>query len=261
MVHHVHSPAERDTEHGWRNVRNNLVQNLSLRGASRLITVSGSLEQQLLNRGFAAARIRQIPNGVPVGDRLRCRYVPGQELTIGMIALFRPRKGIEVLLESMARLRAANAHVLLRAVGPFETPDYERSVHALTRQLGLEGSVTWTGFTSDIGAEFKQMHLFVLPSLFGEGMPMVVLEAMAAGLPVVSTRVEGVPQVVRHGQDGLLAEPGDTQGLTNALLRFVQGEANAEAMGDSGWSRQRECFSDVSMAASVAAVYTDVLQL
>jgi glycosyltransferase involved in cell wall biosynthesis len=88
-----------------------------------------------------------------------------------------------------------------------------------------------------------------------------VLEAMAAGLPVVSTRVEGVPQVVRHGQDGLLAEPSDTQGLTDALLRFVQGEVNAEAMGDSGWNRQRESFSDVSMAASVAAVYRDVLNL
>jgi glycosyltransferase involved in cell wall biosynthesis len=261
MVHHVHSPAERDTEHGWRNVRNNLVQNMSLRGASRLITVSGSLEQQLLGRGFAPERIRQIPNGVPVGDRLRRKYTPGQELVIGTIALFRPRKGIEVLLESMARLRAANVQVHLRAVGPFETPDYERFVHTLTRQLGLEGSVTWTGFTSDIGAEFRQMHLFVLPSLFGEGMPMVVLEAMAAGLPVVSTRVEGVPQVVRHGQDGLLAEPSDTQGLTDALLRFVQGEVNAEAMGDSGWNRQRESFSDVSMAASVAAVYRDVLNL
>ena len=88
---------------------------------------------------------------------------------------------------------------------------------------------------------------------------MVVLEAMAAGLPVVSTRVEGIPQVVRHGQDGLLAEPGDAQGLADALLKVARGEVNTEALGDSGWRRQREHFSDVSMAARVAAVYREVL--
>jgi glycosyltransferase involved in cell wall biosynthesis len=259
MVHHVHSPSERDTEDGWRTIRNSLSEKFSLRGASRLITVSSSLEEHLRRRGFAAGRICQVPNGVPICEQMRRNYAPGEELTLGMVALFRPRKGIEVLLDAMARLQRANVPSRLHAVGPFETPEYERSVLDLTRRLGLDQSVTWAGFRSDIRAEFRRMHLFVLPSLFGEGMPMVVLEAMAAGLPVVSTRVEGIPQVVRHGQDGLLAEPGDPQGLADALLRFARREASAETMGESGWRRQREHFSDLSMAAGVAAVYRDVL--
>jgi len=196
---------------------------------------------------------------VPVSERLRRGYQPGEELTVGMIALFRPRKGVEVLLQAMARLHGDGARVRLHAVGPFETPEYQRSVLELSSTLGLENFVTWTGFRSDMSAEFRHMHLFALPSLYGEGMPMVVLEAMAAGLPVVSTRVEGIPEVVRDGRDGLLAEPDDPAGLAAALLRFVRGEADAAVMGDSGWQRQRDNFSDKSMARGVAAVYRELL--
>ena len=88
---------------------------------------------------------------------------------------------------------------------------------------------------------------------------MVVLEAMAAGLPVVSTRVEGIPQVVRHGQDGVLVEPGNAMELAGALASIAHGELSTDAMGDSGWVRQRTHFSDESMAAQVAAVYREVL--
>jgi glycosyltransferase involved in cell wall biosynthesis len=238
-----------------------LVEKFSLRGARRLIAVSTSLERSLLAHGFSAGRVRRIANGVPTGDRLRRKYRPGEELSIGMIALFRPRKGIEMLLEAMARVQASGARVHLHAVGPFETPEYERSVLEFARRLAIESSITWAGFRSDIAAEFKRMHLFVLPSLYGEGMPMVVLEAMAAGLPIVSTTVEGIPEVVRQGLDGLLVKPGDPAELADALLRFVRGEADAEAMGNSGWQRQRDSFSDVSMAKGVAAVYHEVLDL
>ncbi len=259
MVHHVHSPAELDTEQGWRNVRNNLVEKFSLRGARRLIAVSGSLEERLRERGFAADRICQIPNGVPIAERSRRPYQPGQELTIGMIALYRPRKGVEVLLEAMKRLRDAGVSTRLHAVGPFETPAYQQAILDLAGKLGLAQHITWVGFTSDVASEFRHMQLFALPSLYGEGMPMVVLEAMAAGLPIVSTRVEGIPQVVRDGVDGLLAEAASAEQLANALQRFVRGEVDSEVMGDSGWHRQRENFSDLSMATGVARVYRQVL--
>jgi glycosyltransferase involved in cell wall biosynthesis len=159
----------------------------------------------------------------------------------------------------MGRLRDAGVPVRLHAVGPFETPVYQESVIALARSLGLQDAVTWAGFRSDVAAEFRRMHVFVLPSLFGEGMPMVVLEAMAAGLPVVSTRVEGIPEVVRDGQDGLLAAPGNVEELSATLLRIARGEVDAAALGDSGRQRQRERYSDESMAAGIAKVYREVL--
>ena len=160
----------------------------------------------------------------------------------------------------IVRSASTGVPVRLHAVGPFATPDYERSVRQLTASLGLEPDVTWAGFQSDITSQFARMHLFVLPSLFGEGLPMVLLEAMAAGLPVVSTRVEGIPQLVRNDRDGLLVEPGNVSALANALLLFARGHVNREAMGDSGWQRQREHFSDISMGAGVAKIYREVLQ-
>ncbi|MCP4001719.1 MAG: glycosyltransferase family 4 protein [Gammaproteobacteria bacterium] len=259
MIHHVHSPSQRDTEEGWRNLRNSTVEKLSLQKASKLIPVSKSLQQYLLDKGYKENRIHTVCNGVPLQNKIRKPYIAGEELVIGTVALFRPRKGIEVLLQALARMQRAGHKVKLHAVGPFETPEYQDSILQLVSELGLEQQVTWTGFTSDVINEFQQMHLFVLPSLFGEGMPMVVLEAMAAGLPVISTHVEGIPEVVRDGQEGLLTEPGSIPDLVAALLRITNGEASPTALGNNGQQRQQKEFSDIAMAKGVAAVYQEVL--
>ena len=88
---------------------------------------------------------------------------------------------------------------------------------------------------------------------------MVVLEAMAAGLPVVSTFVEGIPEVIDDGQEGLLVEPGNVGQLAKALAELVGDKIDVEKMGDAGRRRQQETFSDLSMARGVAAVYDEVL--
>src|SRR5208337_4438560 len=110
--------------------------------------------------------------------------------------------GLEVLLEALSQMRDRGLPVRLRAVGSFETPEYERHVRQLAGQLNLDSMIDWAGFARDIDGELARMDLFVLPSLFGEGLPMVVLEAMAAGLPVVATAVPGLPEAVRDGVEG-----------------------------------------------------------
>ena len=118
----------------------------------------------------------------------------------------------------------------------------------------------WTGFTRDVTAELLKMDLLVLPSLFGEGLPMVVLEAMAAGVPVVATRVAGTAEAVRHGRDGLVVEPGDAGQLAAAIAELVEGRQDWAAMRFSAIERQAACFSDRVMAQGVAAVYNGLLQ-
>jgi glycosyltransferase involved in cell wall biosynthesis len=209
--------------------------------------------------GFAAERVQYVANGVPAID-LPARILPTQQWTLGVAALFRPRKGIEVLLEALAVLRSNNCPVTLRAVGPFETLAYEREVMQLVEKLGVSDAITWTGFTQDIASELAQMDLFVLPSLFGEGLPMVVLEAMAAGLPVVASHVEGVPEAIRHRQEGLLVEPGSVSQLVLAIESLLEGEELAYLdLSRSAHQRHAESFSDHHMAAKVAAVYDDML--
>ena len=99
----------------------------------------------------------------------------------------------------------------------------------------------------------------MLPSLFGEGLPMVVLEAMAAGVPVVASRVEGVPEAVVHRETGLLVEPDSVSQLASAIRQFIDGEVDYAAMSRNGRERHAERFSDVAMARNVADVYRDVL--
>jgi glycosyltransferase involved in cell wall biosynthesis len=259
MVCHVHSPALRDTTHGLRNRVNALVERWGLGGASRLIAVSQSLGRYLEALGFDPSKARVVPNGVPVCEGALPRTRPHDRWTLGTVALFRPRKGIEVLLEALAILKQERLPVRLRAVGPFETAPYKAAIKARAARLGLSDSIEWSGLCADVNTQLAQMDLFVLPSLFGEGLPMVVLEAMAAGVPVVATRVEGVPEAVRDAREGVLARPGDPGDLARSIGRVICGDLDWAELRAGARVRQAEMFSDRAMAAGVAGVYNELL--
>ncbi|TWU30065.1 glycosyltransferase [Bythopirellula polymerisocia] len=260
LVYHVHSPTGKDSTRWLQNVVNAKLEHWLLRRASRLITVSPSLQELMISQGFAPQKISYVPNGVP-GVEEFSRTRPTGQWTLGMAALFRPRKGIEVLLEALDLLRADGHDVRLRAIGPFETHGYQCEVMGIAEKLGITGLITWTGFVSDIHAELRKVDLFVLPSLFGEGLPMVVLEALAAGVPVVASAVEGIPSAVRQGVDGLLVEPGNATGLAAAIGEIVRDDSpfDYESLCRHARSQHSANFSASAMAGSVAQVYREIL--
>ncbi len=90
-------------------------------------------------------------------------------------ALFRPRKGLEILIEALAHLVSQGKQIRLHAIGEFETPEYEAEIMSLVHLHEVERYIEWVGFVDDITVEFSCMDLFILPSLYGEGLPMVVL--------------------------------------------------------------------------------------
>jgi glycosyltransferase involved in cell wall biosynthesis len=102
------------------------------------------------------------------------------------------------------------------------------------------------------------MQIMVLPSQFGEGLPMVVLEAMAVGLPVIASKVEGIPEAIRDGQDGLFFTPNNPQELASQIQQLVKNRVLWAEISQSAWQRQRSEFSDRSMAARVASVYDEL---
>lgn len=259
MVHHVHSPTMADTESAGRNRVNALIERASMVGVRRLVAVSNSLHDYLLREGFAEPRIRVVHNGVPTPGPLPERAAPVSPWVVGIAALFRPRKGLEVLLEACALLADRGCHLRLLAVGGFETPAYEAEIRALAIRLGVLPMIEWTGFVSDVHEQMRRMDLFVLPSLFGEGLPMVVLEAMAAGVPVVATQVEGTPEAIQSGRDGVIVRPGDAESLAQGILDIMAGKLDWSSLRASAYARQQGEFSDISMAAGVAAVYREVL--
>ncbi|MBN2022275.1 MAG: glycosyltransferase [Pirellulales bacterium] len=273
LVYHLHSPTSRDSTRRVRNAVNALAERLGLPRASAVIAVSESLAEYARRLGVPEGRIHVVHNGVP-GYEGECKgdipifadakigtvpaKMPGT-WTLGTVALFRPRKGTEVLLDALAKLRGEGLPVRLLAVGGFETPEYERAIESQVERLGLRDAIEWIGFTEDVNVELARMDVFVLPSLFGEGLPMVVLEAMAAGVPVVATRVEGIPETIRDGRDGLVVEPGDADALAQALARVVRGEIDVAPLRQSALARHAEHFSARRMAEGVAEVYDRVL--
>jgi len=260
MVYHVHSPTARNTTRPVLNRIAATVERWSLAGVAHLITVSESLARHMKSQGFARQKITVVYNGVPALARLPERSCPQGHWNIGVVALFRPRKGIEVLLQALATLKQQGVRFTLHAIGDFEDCDYQRQMKRSAAELGLTDNVQWHGFVQDVNAELARLDMLVLPSLFGEGLPMVVLEAMAAGVPVVATDVEGIGEAIRHGQEGILVPPGDPLSLANGIRLLTSGAISWTALRVAAWRRQQEMFSDRSMAAGVAAVYRRVLR-
>ncbi len=259
LIYHVHSPVGRDCDRKWKNYFNTMFEKWSLRRVTKMICVSNSLHGYMKGLGHSVEKLEVVQNGVPVVEDIPERNAPDKHWTIGTMALFRPRKGTEVLLEAMAKLKEIGLDVHLRAVGPFETPEYKAEIMYLVGKLGLENSITWTGFQKNINRELQQMDMFVLPSLYGEGLPMVVLESMACGVPVVASRVEGIPEAIRDDIDGLIFEPGNAEDLANKLSSVIRKPECWGPMRMSALERQRSKLSDVNMARLVGRVYDGVI--
>lgn len=259
LVHHVHSPTSHCTERMWRNRIVAISERVCLSRASKIVSVCESLEKRLRTRGFAAERIRTVPNGVPSKTSLQIKNTPKNEWIVGTAALFRPRKGVEVLLRALQKLKQRGIRFKFHAVGAFETGTYETSVKNSAARLGLDDRIEWKGFTDDIDDELSSMDIFVLPSLYGEGLPMVILEAMAAGLPVIATRVEGVSEVIEHGVTGVLVDHADPSLLANSIQSLITGSMDWGAIREKAHLLQGKQYSARSMAHRVAQVYDEVL--
>lgn len=259
LVYHVHSPTVNDSTRWLTNRMNAWLERISLTGVSQMICVSNSLSKHMQTQGYDPALLNIVPNGVPCHGELPPREAPKDKWILGTVALFRPRKGIEVLIEALSILRSYGDDVRIRAVGPFETPEYEEKIKELARKRDVEDAIEWVGFSSDVNAELAKMDVMVLPSLFGEGLPMVIIEAMAAGIPVIGTNVQGVPEVLTEG-NGLVAEAGCAADLSNRVRALINGEEDWTSIRENAWQRQADHFSDRSMAQGVAAVYDKVVE-
>jgi len=259
MVHHVHSPTQRDSDQILRNVVNMLSERLSISGIRQLITVSRSLAEHFVGHGFSRNMVTVVPNGVTTLGILPNRPKPIVPWVIGVVALFRPRKGLEMLIRA-ASIVSREHSIRLLLVGPFETENYKRRIRKLASELLIDTFVEWIGFTDDVNAQLRRMDIFVLPSLFGEGMPMVILEAMAAGVPVVATNVEGVPEVISSRDVGRIVPPGSPEALSAAIMAILADETDWVKIRENAYKRQQKFFSDRSMAMRVAQVYRKVLE-
>lgn len=195
-------------------------------------------------------KLRIVHCGVEPGRyRADADRAPGRDvLFIGRLAA---AKGVPVLLEAFARARAAfpDARLTLVGDGPARAALEDRC-----RALGLGDAVRFTGYLSqdEVAAELSRADLFALPS-FAEGVPVVLMEAMATGIPVLATRIAGIPELVEDGVSGRIVAPGDVEGFAGAMTALLADPAAARALGAAGRARVAAEFDIDREARKLAA--------
>lgn len=160
-------------------------------------------------------------------------------LVIGCVAHLSHEKGQETLIRATAVLRSQFPQLRVVLVG--EGAERER-LQALTRQLDLEDLVEFWGFREDADSVTYQFDIFCLVSE-SEGLSSAILAAMAAGLPIVASRVGGNPELVESGVNGFLVPAGDAEALAAALRQLLESRELREEMGRAGLQRVRESFT------------------
>lgn len=177
-----------------------------------------------------------------------------KDLVVGTVGWLLPIKGPEVLLKSMDKVWQDRSDVQLVFVGKGEL---EEELKAETFQRGVSEKVKFLGWRDDVPEIMPVFDLFALPSL-NEGMGRVLVEAMAAGKPVVASNVGGIPDLVHHGQNGFLVEPGDVNGLAAAIGKLLVDDNLRREMGKRGQAMAHN-FSEGKMVEKIDALYASLL--
>ncbi|SEO34992.1 Glycosyltransferase involved in cell wall bisynthesis [Salinihabitans flavidus] len=167
-------------------------------------------------------------------------------------------KGIAVLLEALATLRESHPDLHLTLIG--DGPE-RVALEGRARQLGVKGCVTFAGYRSqdEVAGTLRGSDLLVLPS-FAEGVPVVLMEAMAAGLPVVATQVAGVSELVEDGVSGRLVPPGDAGALADAIDTILRDPEEAVRLGQAGRAKVQAEFTVKAEAAWLSRLMTGYLE-
>jgi len=228
-----------------------------LQHADFVTTVSPETTQLAEQLGLGKSR-RMILNGVPAAPNFN-RQPPGKTWTLGSVGLIRPCKGIEVLIESIAILKKRNCPIRATIVGTFYTESYQQEIMQLVAKNGLTADIEFPGFTTDVPAHLKNFDLFAMPSVEPEGLPMVLLEAMAHGLPMIGSDVPGVRDAITHDSDGYIFPNKNPEALANTVQNFITGKINWLRLSKNAKSRHHEQFSAERMAQEFSEVYHNLV--
>lgn len=232
-------------------------------GYARVAAISRAVMDQLRAGGLPPERLALVPSAVDPADcaptrpraaLLQCLDFPDDALLVAVVAQLIPRKGHDVLLRAWPAIRAAcpAARLVICGIGPLR--------EALEAQVRGDASVRFTGFRPDLREWLGHVDVLVHPALT-EGLGVAVLEAQAAGVPVVASATGGLPEAVAADRSGLLVPPGEPQALATAVQQLLGDPARRAALGAGGPAHVVANFSVAAMTRGYLALYRQILGL
>jgi glycosyltransferase involved in cell wall biosynthesis len=225
-------------------------------GADRVITVCSPSSAEALAAGFSPVQVAHIPNGVDTA----C-FKPGPDTgkrgdTITFIGRLDYLKGVDVLLQALRKLIDSRIPVHLDILG--DGPERNK-LEMMSQQLGINDAVTFHGAVHGVEPYLQQATMLVLPSL-SEGMPNVVLEAMACGLPVIATRVGGIVDIIADGENGLLVDAQRPDQLYDAMKKLFTDRQLADRLGRQALKTIEQQFSIDTIVNRYSALYLALMK-
>lgn len=242
----------------------NLLDAFIVRRADKIIAVSEEIAKKMKLAGIAKGKICLIENGVnlemfttnsssqAIKESLGIKK---EVLVVGAVGSLTREKGHLYLLTAVTKVAQRLPEVIFLFVGDGrERSNLERMVF----KLGIEDKVIFAGMRKDIPEILSILDVFVLPSL-NEGLPIALLEAQAAKVPVVATRVGAIPDVVKDGVTGILIPPEDPEAIAKSIVRVLSDRKSACNMAQRGFERVRDNFSAEKMADKYLSLYQELL--
>ena len=248
------------TGESLKNIFYETLDKIWLKKFDQIVTVSDLLTDEVLKRGVKKEKVSTIYNGIDLKrfnddiapSALRKHFgIPPQCKVIGMIGRLSQQKGHVYLLEMIPHIIKQYPETVFLIVGE---GDLKTELIKKAEDLQIQKNVLFTGSRDDIPDILNLLDIFVLPSL-SEGLPMVMLEAMAAGKPVIATRVGAIPKVLHHQTNGILVESRDWDGFGDAILELLNDEGKAEKIASNAKRTVAEQYSSMIMAKKYMSVY------
>ena len=236
------------------------------RVSDALVAVSPEVRDELVAFGIAPReKFAVVRLGIPLEERLndpsadvdyrRLYGITRDAFVVGWVGRMTAVKDTGAALEILSALRDQGIDAVLCMVG--DGPDRDR-LERLAHELGVARHCFFVGYQPDVAGFYRLFDAFLLPSV-NEGTPVSAIEALAAGTPVVATRVGGVPDVVRDLRDGFLVAPGDVEGAAAKLALLASDPELRKRLGDSGRARMLERYSVSRLVDDVDRLYRSLL--
>lgn len=254
------------TAESWKVSLYELLDKINLRWMDAIVCVSEAQAQRVAATGAPGSRIEMIPNAIDPDrfttrkegnqGRLQSLFSSRRRLIVGAAGRLSPEKGFDLFIE--AAIQLADEDESLGFVH-FGNGILHKQLSEKIHKAGAQDRVILAGFRDDLDELLPQLDLMILPS-YTEGMPNVVLEAQAAGAPVIATAVGGTPEIIEHGNTGLLIKPGSIKALTAAMRALITDDTHRQAMATAGQHHVRQSFTFHNQAERYHKLFLNLLE-